>query len=116
MGRHGGGAGREAPAAGGRARPRPDHDVGRAVRHQDARRDGRRGRQDRVAAGVGQHPHADAAARARRRPVELGALLRRVQPREEVAHAGPRDGQPAGTCSCASSPTATSSSRTTGPT
>ena len=45
----------------GRPGPRPDHDVGRSVRHEDARRDGRRGDQDRVAPGVGQHPHADAA-------------------------------------------------------
>ena len=39
---------------------------------------------------MGQHPHADAAHRGRRGPLELGVLLRRVQPQQEVGDPRPR--------------------------
>ena len=78
----------EAPAR-RRAHRRPVDDVGRAVRDPAARRDGRGGDQDRVAARVGQRAHAPAPAR-RARALEQLVLLQRLQPRQEVAHARPR--------------------------
>ncbi len=85
---------------------RSHDDVGRPVRDARARRDGRGGGEDRVAARVGQRAHA-AADRAPA-AVERVLLLQRLRPRQEVADPRPRRSHAAASCSCSSSRSATS--------
>ena len=101
------GARDEAAAARGVRVARPDDDVGRPLRHArcSPRWAPRSSRSSRPRAWDNirtLHPPA-----GRRRPVELGLLLQRLQPRQEVAHARPRPGRAAASCSSARAPSAT---------